>query len=294
MPRKPPQQKETPLTQLLIPRQDAEKRLKTQIDKGCEIRQRDYKTASDLQAGQEAKDKWGKYTEEFLKRTFSTEQCALEFLRARPAITMMPYGSELSLGLRIERLTNGLDYKIKALESIQERLDLIPETETSLSLKKGSEINQAKTQCRKVFVVHGHDEEAKQSVARLLEKLDLEAIILHERPNQGRTIIEKFEAYDEVGFAIVLFTPDDVGASKEDQKNLRPRARQNVVFELGYFIGKMGRSQVCVLHREPVEILSDYQGVLYIPMDEGGAWKMKLGQEFNHAGIKIDLNKLLL
>ena len=98
-----------------------------------------------------------------------------------------------------------------------------------------------------VFVIHGHDESARESVARFLEKLELEPIILHEQPNKGRTIIEKFEDYADVRFAVVLLTPDDVGAVKDRADDLRPRARQNVVFEFGFFIGKLGRERVCAL-----------------------------------------------
>jgi hypothetical protein len=99
---------------------------------------------------------------------------------------------------------------------------------------------------KRVFVVHGHDDGAKEAVARYLERLGLEAIILHEKPNEGRTVIEKVEAFSDVGFAVVLLTPDDLGAAKEDATSLKARARQNVVLELGYFLGKLKRSRVCV------------------------------------------------
>ena len=91
-------------------------------------------------------------------------------------------------------------------------------------------------QSKKVFIVHGHDEAAKESVARFLEKLKLEPIILHEQPNSGRTLIEKFEVYADVGFAVVLLTPDDVGspASEARAGSMKHRARQNVILELGY------------------------------------------------------------
>lgn len=99
---------------------------------------------------------------------------------------------------------------------------------------------------KKVFVVHGHDNEAKEGVARFLYKLGLEPIILHEQASAGRTVIEKFETYSHgVAFAVVLLTPDDLGAAAADVSNLRSRARQNVIMELGYFIGKLGRMRVC-------------------------------------------------
>lgn len=122
---------------------------------------------------------------------------------------------------------------------------------------------------KRVFIVHGHDEGTKETVARYLAKLALSPIILHEQPNQGKTIIEKFETYSDVAFALVLLTPDDVGHPKDDPSKASPRARQNVVLELGFFMGSLGRSHVCVLYKEGVEIPSDYQGVTYVPLDAG-------------------------
>jgi predicted nucleotide-binding protein len=121
-----------------------------------------------------------------------------------------------------------------------------------------------------MFVVHGQDEAAKEVVARFSEKLTLRAVILHEQPNVGRTIIEKCEAYSDVCFAVVLFTPNDVGGIRDEATELKPRARQNVIFELGYFIGKLGSRRVCALYKE-VETSSDYYGVLYVPMHNTGA-----------------------
>ncbi|MGA2005425.1 MAG: nucleotide-binding protein [Terriglobales bacterium] len=148
-----------------------------------------------------------------------------------------------------------------------------------------------KPNSRDVFLVHGHDETVKETVARFLEKLDLNPVILHERPNQGKTVIEKFEAHSDVGFAVVLLTPDDVGALASSPEKLNSRARQNVILELGYFIGKLSRARVCALYREGVEIPSDIHGVLYVPYDEGGGWRLKLANEIRAAGISVDMNR---
>jgi len=143
---------------------------------------------------------------------------------------------------------------------------------------------------RRVFVVHGHDEAAKEAVARFLSKLDLEPVILHEQPNQGRTVIEKFEGHTDVDLAVVLLTPDDVGQAAGSSGAKKPRARQNVIFELGYFIGRIGRSRVCALHKGDVEILSDYEGVIYVSMDDPQGWRLLLAREIKAAGIDVDLN----
>jgi predicted nucleotide-binding protein len=145
---------------------------------------------------------------------------------------------------------------------------------------------------RTVFVVHGHDEAVKQSVARFVEKLDLLPVILHEQPNKGRTVIEKFEAHSEVGFAVVLLTPDDVGSVASAPGKSQPRARQNVILELGYFIGKLSRARVCALYVEGVELPSDIHGVVYVRYDDGGAWRIGLAKEINAAGIAVDMNRI--
>jgi predicted nucleotide-binding protein len=146
---------------------------------------------------------------------------------------------------------------------------------------------------QKVFIVHGHDEAVKEAVSRLIEKLGFTAIILHEQPNAGRTVIEKFEAYSNVGYAVVLLTPDDIGGTLDRPNDLKPRARQNVIFELGHFFAKLGRQRVCALYKEDVELPSDIHGVLYILYDDAGAWRMSLAKEMKHAGYPVDIDKLL-
>ncbi|HGM5583269.1 TPA: TIR domain-containing protein [Pseudomonas putida] len=146
--------------------------------------------------------------------------------------------------------------------------------------------------CNEVFVVHGHDEAALQGLARFLEKLGLEAIVLREQVDQGRTIIEKFEACaNGVGFAVVLLTPDDLGGAVSAAEP-NARARQNVIFELGYFAGKLGRGKVCLLRKGSVEIPSDLYGVIYTEMDSAEGWHTKLVREMKAAGLQFDANRL--
>lgn len=154
--------------------------------------------------------------------------------------------------------------------------------------------SKTKTDMSKVFIVHGHDDSALYQVKDVISQLDLKPIVLREQPNQGRTIIEKFEANSDVGFAIVLMTKDDMGASLESAEagKYRPRARQNVILELGYFSAKLGRSLTCVLKESGVEEPSDILGVVYTEIDSAGAWKLVLGKELRAAGYSVDLNKL--
>ena len=145
----------------------------------------------------------------------------------------------------------------------------------------------------KVFIVHGHDDAAQTKAARFVEKLGLEAIILHEKASSGRTIIEKIEHYSNVGFAIVLYTPDDIGNVKIKADELNGRARQNVVFEHGYLIGKLGRENVAALVEQPIELPNDISGVVYINIDEAAAWQLQLAKEMKQSGYNIDMNDLI-
>jgi predicted nucleotide-binding protein len=143
-----------------------------------------------------------------------------------------------------------------------------------------------------IFIVHGHNEEIKHNVARVLEKLKLNPIILHEQSNEGLTIIEKFEKHSNVCFAIILLTYDDFGNSKtKEAKN--KRARQNVILELGYFIAKLGRKNVLPLYEDDVELPSDILGVLYTKIDDSENWKFRLVKELQTAGFKVDANVIL-
>ncbi|MBU1190270.1 MAG: nucleotide-binding protein [Gammaproteobacteria bacterium] len=175
-----------------------------------------------------------------------------------------------------------LDQAIGVIEAgkYQERKERLKKTKGPLGPVSGS----------KVFLVHGHDEAAREGTARFLEKLKLEPIILHEQPNAGKTIIEKVEAYSSVAFAVVLLTPDDMGANKGSEGSLKPRARQNVIMELGYFLGKLGRTHVAALLKDDIEKPSDYDGVVYISIDPGGAWRLQLARELKAAGLNVDLN----
>ncbi|MDE2911907.1 MAG: nucleotide-binding protein [Paracoccaceae bacterium] len=145
----------------------------------------------------------------------------------------------------------------------------------------------------RVFVIHGHDETARETVARFLKELGLESVILHEQVNKGRTIIEKFEDHADIAFAEVLLTPDDMGGHNDRQPELKPRTRQNVILELGFFLGKLGRQRVCPLVKGDKEMPSDYDGVVYTRLDDAGTWKTKLVQELKAADFDVDANEVI-
>jgi len=173
---------------------------------------------------------------------------------------------------------------------------LVELLQTEMQLEQGtaSAVARKPVKGHRIFLVHGHDEGVLHEIARFLEKLKRDVIVLREQPNQGKTIIEKFESYSDVGFAIVLLTADDRGGTRElPYEKQQLRARQNVIFELGYFIGRIGRNRVCALYNPGVEIPSNYSGVLYIQLDEQGGWRLSLAKEMKAAGLPIDMNLAL-
>lgn len=187
--------------------------------------------------------------------------------------------ADMATDRRLLPLSSGKDYTHDLLFKEQEVINT-----------KGNAIS---TNGYNVFIVHGHDEQVKESVARFIEKLGLNAVILHEQANEGQTIIEKLEKHTDAAYAVVLFTPDDVGANSMSPENLQPRARQNVLVELGYMAAKIGRNRVCVLRKGNVEIPSDFLGVLFIDIDAAGAWRLTLAKELKVAGLNVDLNNAM-
>jgi len=150
-----------------------------------------------------------------------------------------------------------------------------------------SKPDSAKQRSR-VFLVHGHDHAASYQVQNFLREVNLEVIVLKDIGGGSKTIIEKFERYSNVEFAVVVLTPDDKGGTAatghEEQKY---RARQNVIFELGFFVGKLGRNKVIALRASDVEIPSDYSGVEYITLDPNGGWRWSLARELQIAQIPL-------
>ena len=140
----------------------------------------------------------------------------------------------------------------------------------------------------KIFIVHGHDGELKEKVARMIEKQGISAIILSEQANLGSTIIEKIEMNSDVGAAICLFTADDV--CKMDNGILKNRARQNVVFEAGYFIAKLGRTNVVIIANKDIDMPSDLSGVVY---SNHATWELEVLRELKGMGFRIDMNKAI-
>jgi predicted nucleotide-binding protein len=250
-----------------------------------------------LEVARSRYDRWNAYNEELIRRMFTNHE---HFYAYREAYTGIGIDFHRDVANKWRVFVQLLEKKENFLIGLAERIELIGEDLQALSGTGDLSLPSAtkSPENKKIFLVHGQNEEAKSVVARFIEKCKLEPIILHEQVDLGRTIIEKFEQEADVGFAVILLTPDDVGGLAKagdtpSSKALKHRARQNVILELGYFIGRLGRARVCALRKGEVELPSDFSGVIYTPLGAEGAWKMKLGMELRAAGYDVDLNAAL-
>jgi predicted nucleotide-binding protein len=269
---------------LTRPRSEVAAQLQGRIERGKGILNRQ-NTYSEREALKTDLTKWRDYNCDLLKQLFTDESLYSEYHSACFP-SRAAHGVEDAFTVQLETVP----HQLSKLESIVERLELYSEPIDEPVSAATAAAAVAVRDLSKVFVVHGHDEGAREAVARFIQVLGFRPIILHESANEGRTVIEKVEAYGDVGFAVVLLTPDDEG--RANGGTLAPRARQNVLLELGYFIGRLGRNHVCALKRGDLEIPSDFGGVVYEPFDTSGGWKLALGRELKAAGFAIDWNKV--
>lgn len=270
------------LPNLVVKEGEARKKIQERIDKGQELRDQPICSEPELEEAKAEYVNWSDYNSTLLLKLFDDSSLANKY-SSEIYFSVSGLTFDKEIGLYRRDVTN----KINRLRGILGKLELIPEQ------IPGSSPEQTVVNSNEVFIVHGHDRAAKSEVARFVEKLGLKVTILDEQPGGGKTIIEKFEAYaSNAGFAIVLLTPDDVGAAKDERDNLNPRARQNVIFEMGYFVKGLGRGRVCAMSTEEVEIPSDLAGVEYIPLDPHGGWEKKLDREMEAAGLTVDLEKV--
>ena len=273
------------LQKLLASGKEADHVIQARIKEGQLLRDQQIDSEPQLETFEDECQSWSRYNEKLLSRLrlFDSPLMADEYINFSSQIYVSPYDKPPSFSVKLERTRKGMDSSINSLKKIRDQLELPDDLPENPSRTFGDE----------VFIVHGHDEAAKYAVARFVEKFDIEPIILDEQVNKGHTIIDKFEEHaGEAGFAIVLLTPDDVGASKNETDEPKPRARQNVILELGYFLCGLGRERVFVLYKDGVELPSDIHGILYLLMDDSNGWQLKLGQEMQAAGLPVDLNKL--
>lgn len=275
---------------LIINKEDFKKEILDRIDLGEELFNRVVATNIDLDRLQTDYRSWSNFNSEYLQQVFNIGKNEYRTSYTSAGYTFMGQMGEVPNNPHLS-LKNLIKYKVDSLRNLS-AISQILRSESNLSISTNLTSNDNLTPKTDVFIVHGHDDLAKIRTARFITTLGFNPIILHEQSSSGKTIIEKIEQYSNVGFGIVLYTQCDLGASKEDKENLKFRARQNVVFEHGFLIGKIGRNNVCALVKDEVETPNDISGVVYVKMDEDDAWHIKIAKELRSSGYNIDMNKL--
>lgn len=234
----------------------------------------------------------------FIGSNFVKKEDIIEFVIKKTEIRIENYRQQLEW----KRNSSGVVYLYPVYKRVTLRNqitgknivgDLIKQAKEKEELLKEKEIDgtSISRSDNRVFIVHGHDNEMKIDVARFIDKIGLESIILHEQASKGQTIIDKIDEYTNVSYGIVLYSPCDLGKAKNDTE-LKERARQNVVFEHGYLIGKLGKNKVIALNKGDIETPSDIGGVVYIPYNTHEGWKISIIKELKENNFEIDYNKI--
>lgn len=281
MPRRA-QPPEPPPLALKLPREEARSQLTKRITKGQEL----HDAKEGLDVFNREYSKWDDYNKTLLAGLFTNDSVVTEYVWYTSGGVIVHEESDHDV---YKRNQNALEKKLLNLESLLEQLEVIP-----LAANVSSSASRPSTpvSTNRVFVVHGHDKGIREMVVRFLERLALSPIVLHEQPSGGKTVIEKLEQHSDVAFAVVLLTPDDQGCS-QGEADLQQRARQNVILELGFFIGRLGRERVCALHKGKLELPTDILGVVYVSLDDGDGWRFSLAKELRQAGFEVDLNRVM-
>lgn len=262
--------------------------LQERIILGDELLKTNIQTMDDFERLKNEYSSWHDYNLELLKQSFNKPYN--EYRKHYDDIGSWSgffLGGRTSPAQEVKEFIDKFNAKVDNLKKLVQKTDLLKSSEVE-PVNQIGEIEFDKSQ---VFIVHGHDDLAKVETARFIEQLGFNSIILHEQASSGLTIIEKIENYSNVGFGIVLYTPCDIGAKKGHETELKYRARQNVVFEHGYLIGKIGRKNVAALVKGDVETPNDISGVVYISMDND--WKLDLAKELRNSGYPVDMNKVI-
>jgi predicted nucleotide-binding protein len=253
--------------ELCVPPNEAKERLRDRIERGQAIAAITISTQDTYDSCDADYKKWDDFNKEMLRQMFSSDQLATEY--------DWYGGGMISLGVpslseKIVKLHNRIRERTLRLDSILERIDLYPihrfAKATPSEYSGGQSLG---SRSKRVFVVHGHDEISKTNLEVFLHENGFEPVVLHRQADEGMTVIEKIEKHSDVGYAFILLTPDEVAylAAEKDfeekDRKIELRARPNVIFEFGYFVGKLGRSKVCCLYTGDVSLPSDVSGMIY-------------------------------
>ncbi len=283
----------TPMGRLKMTRQDADLKLSRQIRMGDDLVNTYYVSRGDLHYGKEKYEEWDRYNQALLRDIFEEGGTVVRhYLNYNGRMVLFTHDP---LAKQAVAFKEHIGAVVELIENIKDQLLLYDEPNAAAAVREASSARErrvalAAQATNEVFVVHGRDERWKHEVSRFLEQGGVKPIILHEQASGGRTIIEKLEEYSKVAYAVVLLTSDDLGGPREaDTSDMRLRARQNVILELGYFLALVGRDRVCALYQEGVEMPSDFAGMLYVQLDDSGGWKLELSRELRAAGIPFNL-----
>lgn len=274
-------------TKLNKSKQEFIENLEARIKLGQEIYDFPIQNSSDFEKNSIEFNSWTDYNSELLKQSFNVQYN--EYKKRYDEAGVFNFyifgGKPETAQEKVKDFKQKIFSKLSNLQLLLGKIELL---KTIYVENTPLIANEQSVSSNKIFIVHGHNDKVKLDVTRTLEKLELNPVILHEQANGGKTIIEKFEDNSsEVGFAIVILTCDD----KIDEEKFR--ARQNVVFEMGYFIGKLGRNKVALLYENDVELPSDINGLVYVLLDGSGHWKYSIVKELRESGYNVDANKLL-
>jgi predicted nucleotide-binding protein len=186
----------------------------------------------------------------------------------------------------------GIDEAMTKLASLVESLEgKLKDLEGEPAVEKQPGTSEATSDNRRVFVVHGHDDGAKEAVTRFLAKLDMKPEVLHERPDEGTTVLDKLGVRAPNDFAVFMLTADDIRQSSPQQNEEKDVMPRNAMFDLGFFLGSLGRERVVVLRKGNGVSPFDYYGVRNISLDDGALWELLLARDMKRAGLAIDMNK---
>lgn len=281
--RKEPIEPEAGLPKLRIPREQAATQIAERIQKGEELLCATIASPAALDKLRNDWGAWHDYNIDYLKKIFTNSNPADQYRRhARFSSPMNDFREE------VDDEKRDITFHVERLKSLLGRLDLI-DCVNDNEISTATAMPMAVGRC--IFLVHGHAETTRLKVDRFLRQLALDVTVLHEKPNEGRWLMDKFaHNAEQADFAVILLTADDEGR-KRGAEVLNPRARQNVIWEFGYFVAKLGLKRVVALRDEQIENPSDIEGLTYISL-RCEEWKLLLAREIKAAGISIDQNML--
>lgn len=180
-------------------------------------------------------------------------------------------------------------------DELKEKEDEIDQREKEIQKKEEEQEKKRKEEKlgNDILVVHSHDDEAKDMTLGFIDELGLNPIILRDTPDSGTELFDRFEDHKNIGFAIVVLNPDDIGETKIERCELRHRVNQSLIFELGFLVGKLGWNRVCALYEEGIDIPASNEGIIYVQMDKEGKWKKTIAREIKTAELEVEADKII-